>query len=300
MTSAMATTVGLIGVGLLGSAVATRLLKAGHRVVGFDTVPDRVRALQAMGGHPATSARAVALESDAVCTLLPSLAAVETAILGPEGVAAGARPGQVVMQMSTISPGLTERLAAESRARGLDFLDCPISGTSAVVAQGEGIVFVGGERAVFERWRPLLESMLPRAVYIGRPGQAMVLKLAANLLVALNSAAAAEALYLVRQAGLDPALALEVLTASAANSRMLEVRGPLMVRGEYPAQMKLDLFMKDLHLIQDAARGAGAAVPLTDVAEHLYAAAAADGHGHEDLAVVLTALAARKPRAPGA
>ena len=279
---------------MLGSAVAARLLKAGHRVVGFDTAPARGRALQEMGGRAAHSARAVALESDAVCTLLPSLPTVE------EGIASAARAGQVVMQMSTISPALSERLASESRARGLDFLDCPISGTSAVVAQGEGIVFVGGERALFERWRPLLESMLPRAVYIGRPGQAMVLKLVANLLVALNSAAAAEALHLVRQAGLDPVQALEVLTGSAANSRMLEVRGPLMVRGEYPAQMKLDLFMKDLHLIQDAARGAGAAVPLTDVAERLYAAATAGGHGHEDLAVVLTALAAMNPSGPEA
>src|SRR6266851_6389528 len=168
---AMATTVGLVGVGLLGSAVAARLLKAGHRVVGFDTAPARGRALQEMGGRAAHSARAVALESDAVCTLLPSLPTVEAAILGPEGIASAAKAGQVVMQMSTISPALTERLASESRARGLDFLDCPISGTSAVVAQGEGIVFVGGERALFERWRPLLESMLPRAVYIGRPGQ---------------------------------------------------------------------------------------------------------------------------------
>src|SRR5260370_33235765 len=117
----------------------------------------------------------------------------------------------------------------------------------------------------------------------------MVLKLVANLLVALNSAAAAEALHLVRQAGLDPVQALEVLTGSAANSRMLEVRGPLMVRGEYPAQMKLDLFMKDLHLIQDAARGAGAAGPATDVAEGLYPGAAPHRHGHEGLPPVRTA-----------
>jgi L-threonate 2-dehydrogenase len=290
--------VGLVGVGLLGTAVATRLLQAGHCVTGFDTAAARMDALRDMGGETAASARAVALASDAVCTLLPSLPTVESAILGTEGIAAAGSPGQTIIQMSTISPALTERLARECEARGLRFLDCPISGTSAVVARGEGILFVGGARDVFERWRPLLESVLPRAVYVGPPGQAMVLKLAANLLVALNSAAAAEALHLVRRAGLDPALALEALTASAANSRMLEVRGPLMVRGEYPAQMKLDLFMKDLHLIQDAATGAGAAVPLTDTAERLYAAATEAGHGHEDLAVVLTALAALRPRRP--
>jgi len=289
-------TIGLVGVGLLGTAVARRLLKAGHRVVGFDPAPDRVRALLTMGGEAATSARAVALASDAVCTLLPSLPTVEAAVLGPDGVAAAGKAGQVVIQMSTISPALSVRLAAESRARGLDFLDCPVSGASGQVARGEGMLFVGGERRVFERWRPLLEAVLPRAVYVGPAGQAMVLKLVANLLVALHSAAAAEALHLARQAGLDPAVALEVLTGSAAGSRMLEVRGPLMVRGEYPAQMKLDIFMKDLHLIQAAAAAAGAALPLTDTAERLFAAAAEAGHGDEDLAVVLTALAALSPR----
>jgi 3-hydroxyisobutyrate dehydrogenase-like beta-hydroxyacid dehydrogenase len=289
-------TIGVVGVGLLGTAVARRLLKAGHRVVGFDAAPDRVRALLAMGGEAATSARGVALTSDAVCTLLPSLPTVEAAVLGPDGVAAAGKPGQVVIQMSTISPALSVRLAAESRARGLDFLDCPVSGASGQVARGEGMLFVGGERRVFERWRPLLEAVLPRAVYVGPAGQAMVLKLVANLLVALHSAAAAEALHLARQAGLDPAVALEVLTGSAAGSRMLEVRGPLMVRGEYPAQMKLDIFMKDLHLIQEAAAAAGAALPLTDTAERLFAAAAETGHGDEDLAVVLTALAALRPR----
>ena len=283
-------TIGVVGVGLLGTAVAGRLIKAGHRVVGFDTAPDRVRALLGMGGEAAASARAVALASEAVCVLLPTLPTVEAAVLGPDGVAAAGKPGQVLIQMSTISPALTARLAAESRTRGLDFLDCPVSGTSGVVARGEGVLFVGGERRVFERWRPLLESMLPRAVYIGAAGQAMVLKLVANLLVALHSVAAAEALHLARQAGLDPAVALEVLAGSAAGSRMLELRGPLMVRGEYPAQMKLDLFMKDLHLILEEGARVGASLPLTALAERLFGAACTAGHGGEDLAVIATAL----------
>jgi putative dehydrogenase len=146
----------------------------------------------------------------------------------------------------------------------------------------------------------VLEAILPHSVYIGRAGQAMVLKLIANLLVALHSAAAAEALTMARCAGLDLPLALDVLARSAATSRMLEVRGPMMAREEFPAQMKLDLFMKDLHLIQDAAASAGAAVPLTDVAERLYAAAAGAGHDQEDLSVVVRAFAdlARQVPAP--
>ncbi|MDO8476213.1 MAG: NAD(P)-dependent oxidoreductase [Candidatus Rokubacteria bacterium] len=284
------TTVGIVGIGLLGSAIASRFVKAGHAVVGFDILPARVAALTAMGGKAAPSAAAVAQSAEAVCTLLPSLAAAETAVLGRGGILAGARPGLTVIQMSTISPALTERLAREVTGKGLGFLDCPVSGTTSMIERGDGSFFVGGERALYDRWRPVLESALPRVVHVGRVGQAMTLKLVANLLVALHSAAAAEALTLARRAGLDLDLALEVLNSSAAASAMLKVRGPLVVRNEFPAQMKLDLFMKDLHLMQEAAAAVGAPLPFTDLAERLYAAAQAAGHGAEDLAVVVTAL----------
>jgi 3-hydroxyisobutyrate dehydrogenase-like beta-hydroxyacid dehydrogenase len=283
-------TIGIVGLGLLGHAIASRLIEAGHSVIGFDVLPDRVSALAVMGGTPASSAAAVAQSAEAVCTLLPSLVTAEAAILGAGGILAGARPDLAVIQMSTISPTLTERLARDVTARGLGFLDCPVSGTSSMVERGDGIFFVGGDRVLFERWQPVLESVLARAVLVGRVGQAMVLKLVANLLVALNSAAAAEALTLARKAGLDLPLALDVLNASAAASSMLKVRGPMIVRGEFPAQMKLDLFMKDIHLMQEAATAVGAPLPFTDLAERLYAAAQAAGHGGEDLAVVVTAL----------
>jgi 3-hydroxyisobutyrate dehydrogenase-like beta-hydroxyacid dehydrogenase len=282
--------VGVVGLGLLGHAVASRLRAAGHDVVGQDVVPERVKALVALGGRPGGSVVGVVEAADLVCVLLPSLAAVEEVVLGPAGIAAAARRGQTVVQMSTISPALTERLARDCRARGLGFLDCPVSGTSGMVERGDGIIFVGGERALYERWRPVLESVLPRVVFIGAAGQAMVLKLVANLLVALNSAAAAEALSMAERAGLDVGLALEVLAGSAASSRMLEVRGPMIARREFPPQMKLELFMKDLHLIQEAAAAVGAPLPLTDVAERLYRGAQTAGHGGEDLAVVVTAL----------
>jgi|RhiMetdeSRZDD1v2_1073273.scaffolds.fasta_scaffold11861_9 L-threonate 2-dehydrogenase len=284
--------VGIVGLGLLGSAVAVRLRAAGRDVVGHDVVAERQRALEAIGGRAAASAAEVAETADPICIVLPSLAAVEDVVLGARGLAAAAR-GRTIVQMSTISPALTERLARECAARGVGFLDCPISGTSAMVARGDGIIFVGGDHAVYERWRPMLETILPRAIHVGVAGQAMVLKLVANLLVAVHSAAAAEALSMVERAGLDVPQALELLGSSAATSRMLEVRGPLIAKRDFPAQMKLDLFMKDLHLIREAAATLGAPVPLTDVAERLYAAAQAAGHGSEDLAVVVTALARR-------
>src|SRR3972149_2030452 len=213
-------TVGLVGLGLLGAAVASRLRAKGHEVVGYDVLPEKLQGVGGRGGGGPSPAAAVARGAEAVCILLPSLASVEEAILGANGVAAGARAGLTIIQMSTISPALTRRLAQEVGGRGLSFLDCPVSGTSGMVARGEGIIFVGGEPALAERWRPLLEAILPRAVYVGSAGQAMALKLVANLLVALHTAAAAEALFMAEKAGLDPRLALATLAESAATSRM--------------------------------------------------------------------------------
>src|SRR2546430_5058269 len=203
-------TVGIVGLGLLGGAVASRLRAGGHDVVGYDIAADKVTALVALGGRAAPSAQAVAESAAAVCVVLPSLTSVEDVVLGPRGLAASGAAGATIIQMSTISPALTERLAREVTAKGLAFLDCPISGTSAMVERGEGIVFVGGDPSVFGRWRSVLETILPRAVFVGRAGQAMVLKLVANLLVALHSAAAAEALLMARKAGLDLELVLDV------------------------------------------------------------------------------------------
>jgi 3-hydroxyisobutyrate dehydrogenase-like beta-hydroxyacid dehydrogenase len=284
-------TIGIVGVGLLGHAVAARLLAAGHDVVGYDVVPAKNAALAAAGGRVAASVAEVTTAAQIVCVVLPSLATVEDAILGAGGIVSSATPGQTIAQMSTISPTLTERLDREVAARGVSFLDCPVSGTSAMVARGDGILMVGGERGVYERWRPVLEQALPRAFYVGRAGQAMTVKLIANLLVGLNSVAAAEALGMARAAGLDMAMVLDLLTAGAGNSRMLEIRGPMILREEFPAQMKLDLFMKDLHLILEAGEQVRAPLPLTALAERLFAAAQKAGHGGEDLAVVATALA---------
>jgi 3-hydroxyisobutyrate dehydrogenase-like beta-hydroxyacid dehydrogenase len=285
--------VGFIGLGLLGHALSSRLIAAGHRVVGCDLVPERVAAIVALGGEAAGSVADVAARAPVICVVLPTLASVEEAIVGADGIVSHARPGTTVIQMSTISPALTERLADQVAARNLAFLDCPVSGTSAMVARGNGIIIGGGDPVAFERVRPILEAMLPRAIHVGRAGHAMLLKLVANLLVGVHSLAAAEALTMARRAGLDLDRALEVLTAGAATSRMLEVRGPMIASEEFPAQMKLDLFMKDLHLIQDAARALASPVPLTDVAERLYAEVFRQGHGAEDLAVVVKALTAQ-------
>jgi len=281
--------IGIVGLGLLGHAVASRLLASGRSVVGYDVVKEKVDALESLRGHGVASLDEVVGASDAILILLPSLASVEETILGTKGILTQGRAGQTIIQMSTISPTLTRRLAQETSAKGLMFLDGPVSGTSAMVARGEGMIMVGGERAAFERWRPTLESIL-RTVYVGDAGQAMVVKLIANLLVGLNSAAAAEALAMARKAGLDERLVLEILTGGAGTSRMLELRGPMMVEAKFPPQMKLELFLKDLGLILEAGKECGASLPLATVAERLYAKAYEAGHPGEDLAVVVRVL----------
>jgi 3-hydroxyisobutyrate dehydrogenase-like beta-hydroxyacid dehydrogenase len=285
----------MIGLGLLGHALASRLLASGHAIVGYDVLTEPRDRLARIGGTPANSVADVAERTGIVCVVLPTLASVEEAILGGTGIVAHGKRGTVVIQMSTISPTLTERLAREVTARGLRFLDGPVSGTSAMVARGDGLIIAGGDASVLEECRPILEAMLPRVVHVGPAGHATVVKLVANLLVGVHSLAAAEALTMARKAGVDLTRALDVLTSGAAGSRMLDVRGPMIVDERFPAQMKLDLFMKDLHLIQEAARAVGAQIPLTDVSERLYAAAVDAGHGAEDLSVVVTALDRSRP-----
>ena len=226
--------VGMIGLGLLGHALASRLLDSGHTVIGYDVLSERLDALVARGGKGAASVQEVTARAEAVCVVLPTLASVEDTILGADGIAARAGAGATVIQMSTISPTLTERLAHEAAARGCRFLDCPVSGTSAMVARGDGLIIAGGDPAVVERWRPVLQAMLPRVVHVGPAGHATLVKLVANLLVAVHSLAAAEALNMAKKAGVDPSRVLEILASGAAGSRMLDVRGPMIVRDEFP------------------------------------------------------------------
>jgi len=282
--------IGIIGVGLLGSAVAARLLEKNFVVKGYDTRPDQVNALQPQGLFPAKSIAEVAAEADALFAILPSLESVETTILAAGGLMETAPPSSTLIQMSTISPELTQRLAAASLAKGLAFLDAPISGTSAMVARGDCTIFVAGDRARADACRPIFDAIAKKTFYVGDAGMASLAKLATNLLVGLNTAALAEALVLAAKGGLAPALLVEILKDSAGDSKMLEVRGPLMASHRFDAQMKVDLFLKDFKLMLDEGRRLGVPLPLTSLAQQLATATAAAGRGEEDLAALVTTL----------
>ena len=279
--------VGIVGVGLLGGAVSGVLLKAGHQVVGYDVVPEKVTALMAQGGRPAGSAADVARSAGAVFTILPTLHSVEEAITGPQGVLEGAGPDTTIIQMSTISPDLAVRMGEAAGARGVAFLDAPVSGTSSMVARRDCVVTVGGDRGAFEKCLPVLECLAKRVFYVGPCGMGSHLKLVTNLIMGLNGVVLAEGLTLARRAGLDPAQTLEILSQGAAASKILDVRGPLMIEGRFDALMKMDLFLKDIRLMLEAAQQLHVPLPLTGMMQQLYTAAVAGGQAKEDLSGII-------------
>ncbi len=294
--------VGIVGVGLLGSAVSGVLLKAGYQVVGYDVLQERIAALAAQGGKGANSAADVASRASAVFTILPTLATVEEAITGREGVLEGARTGATIIQMSTISPDLALRMEEAAHSRGVAFLDAPVSGTSNMVARRDCVVTVGGERAAFDKCVPILEALARRVFYVGACGMGSHLKLVTNLIMGLNGVVLAEGLTLARRAGLDPAQTLEILSQGAAASKILDVRGPLMIEGRFDPLMKIDLFLKDIRLMLEAGQGLHVPLPLTGMMQQLYTAAMATGQGKEDLSGIIRlyeAMAGLPPRGIG-
>jgi 3-hydroxyisobutyrate dehydrogenase-like beta-hydroxyacid dehydrogenase len=282
--------IGILGVGLLGSAVASRLLARGFTVTGYDPRREQLDALNATGLVAAGDPAAVVTGADAVLTILTTPDVVETVWLAPSGLLDTAPPTAALLQVSTISPGLARRLGEAAQKRGLGFLDTPISGTSTAVARGEGTIFVGGERGLADACRPVFEAIAAKTVHVGPAGAASVAKLAANLVGGINAIALAEALVLGAKAGLAPADLLEALRQSPVASRTMDTRGPLMVSHRFDPHIRLDLFLKDFGLMLDEAKRLGMPLPLTSVAHQLCTATSAAGHGGEDLAAVITTL----------
>jgi 3-hydroxyisobutyrate dehydrogenase-like beta-hydroxyacid dehydrogenase len=282
--------VAIIGVGLLGSAVASRLLEAGFEVAGYDTRRDQLTALEARGLVPAASMAAAVSGADSVFTILTTPDTVEKVWLGERGLLDAAPKSAVLLQMSTIAPGLATRLGDAALARGFRFLDTPISGTSTMVARGQCTIFVGGDEAVAAACRSVFDAIAAKTVHVGGVGMASVAKLAANLLGGINAIALAEALVLGAKAGLAPAKLLEVLRNSPVSSGTLDTRGPLMVSHRFDPHIRLDLFLKDFRLMLDEGARLGVPLPLTGVAHQLCMATSSAGHGDEDLAAVITTL----------
>jgi len=283
--------VGVVGLGTMGGQMARHLLAAGYRVIGRDVVPDRAEALASVGATCAASAAEVAARADTVIFSLPTVAAFEEVIGGKDGVAQVARPGLAIVETSTLPLAVKDRARRLLEDSGATLLDCPISGTGAQLRTKDVVVYASGDTAALARVEPVLAAFSRDWVDMGAFGNGTKLKLVANLLVAIHNAAAAEALLVAERAGLDPRAALAALTAGAGTSRMLEVRGPLMLEGAYgAAAMRVRTFAKDLDIIAEFARGLSCPTPLFAVAAQVHLAALAQGHADDDTASVFAVL----------
>jgi 3-hydroxyisobutyrate dehydrogenase-like beta-hydroxyacid dehydrogenase len=279
--------VGIVGLGVMGGAIARNLLAKGTNVVGHDLDDDRRDVFEAAGGSLATSPRDVAAQADIVLLLLPSAAALATVTDGPQGLVEAARTGLVVVEMSTLALVDKERLRERLEPLGTLVLDCPISGTGIQAERGDIVIYASGDETAVERCRAILHQISREVIHVGPFGSGSRMKFLANHLVAVHVAAAGEVLALARQAGVDPELAVEVLGAGAGSSRMLQIRGPMMASRRYsPASMSIRLFQKDLGIIREFARSVGASTPLFDATNKLFARAFEQGLAELDTAAV--------------
>jgi 3-hydroxyisobutyrate dehydrogenase-like beta-hydroxyacid dehydrogenase len=279
--------VGMVGLGLMGSALAASLLKSGFQVVGYDPVAEKSAALAARGGEIARSSREVAERSDVLLTSLPSDAALRDAVLGQDGIAAAARSGLILIETSTLTIEAKEEVRRALEHAGVDMLDAPLNGTPVHVAHKQVFVFASGKKDVYDACRPIFEGFSQKSYYLGAFGMGMKMKFINNLLVTIHKVAAAEALVLGMKAGMDPEMIHEVIREGAGTSRMFEVKGALMVTGAYAEpMMKLDLFLKDIKLISDFADALRCPTPLHAAAKQFFTAAGAKGFGKCDTASV--------------
>jgi 3-hydroxyisobutyrate dehydrogenase-like beta-hydroxyacid dehydrogenase len=290
MTTAPAT-VCVIGLGNMGLPMAGHLLAAGFAVRGYDVRPEAAEALARAGGTPAASPAGAVAGAATAITSLPSVAALQEVVDGERGLAGAAPDGLILIETSTL-PVAAKAGAAEALGRvGAVVLDCPLSGTASQMRARDIAVYASGDPAAIKRSREVLAAFSRVQHEVGAFGNGMRMKLIANHLVAVHHTAAAEALLLARRAGLDPALALRALSDGAGNSRMLEIRGPMMVEGEFSrANIALEVFQKDIDLISDLARAARCPLPLFSAAAQLHLAAMAQGRLDEDPACVFAVL----------
>jgi 3-hydroxyisobutyrate dehydrogenase-like beta-hydroxyacid dehydrogenase len=284
------TAVGVIGLGIMGSAIAANLAKTG-KVIGYDIDQARARAMAGPNLEIEASPADVARRTDLLLTSLPSPGALDDVISGPGGLIASGRRGLIVAELSTLAAEDKDRNRMALEKAGSVLLDCPLSGTGAQAKSGDLSVYASGDAAGFARLQPVFARFSRSTYHIGEFGNGMKMKLVANLLVAIHNVAAAEAMVLAAKSGLDLATVYKVIKDGAGQSRMFDVRGPQMVDGRYePPTMKIAVWQKDMSLITDFAADLDAPTPLFATTVPLYAAAMAQGFAGLDTAAVCAVL----------
>ncbi|ONI86506.1 2-hydroxy-3-oxopropionate reductase [Actinosynnema sp. ALI-1.44] len=281
------TTVGFIGLGIMGSPMAAHLVDAGHEVIGYDVVPESLAALADAGGKAAANVAEAVVNADVVITMLPNHPHVESVVLGDDGVLRNAKDGVLLIDMSTIRPESSLAIAEAAKAKGIRVLDAPVSGGEAGARTAALSIMVGGSAEDFAAAKPLFDVLGRTVVHVGPHGAGQVVKAANQLVVGGTYALVAEAIVLLEASGVNARTGLDVLAGGLAASRVLDLKREAMVARQFQPGFRIDLHHKDMGIALAAARQADVSLPVTGLVAQLVAAARAMGHGSLDHSALL-------------
>ncbi len=279
--------IAFIGLGIMGGPMAANLVEAGHQVTGYNRSPEAVERLVDAGGTGADSVAAAVSGVDIVITMVPDSPDVEAVCLGPDGVYENASSGTVHVDMSSISPDVSTRLAEAGGEHGVRVLDAPVSGGQAGAVEANLSIMVGGDKSDFDEVSPVLEAMGATVVYCGPAGSGQTVKAANQLIVAGTIELVAEAIVFLEAYGVDTEAAVQVLAGGLAGNRILDRKAPGMLKREFEPGFRVDLHHKDMGIVTAAAREKGVVIPLGAVVAQLIASLRAQGHGDLDHSALL-------------
>ncbi len=286
----MKQTIGLIGLGLIGKPMGRNLLKAGFPLVVWNRTREKADELVQQGATLAASPKEAAEAADVLITIVSDPAALEQVLWGEKGSSSGAleglRRGSVLIDSSTVSPSLAQRVAAACAERGVDFLDAPLTGGTWGAEKGELVFMVGGKREVLDRVEPVLSAVGKKFLLMGGHGAGQTVKIATNAILALEVQALAEAITLVTSAGVQAERLMEVMQLSMGRAPVLDVKAPLILKGEFAPSFPLRLMLKDLGLAVDLAKEKNVSLPATKAAQETYSAVKAATQEDVDYAAV--------------
>lgn len=280
--------VGFIGLGIMGKPMARNLLKAGFELMVHSRSRPPVAELVSEGAVAADSSRACASGKDAIVTMLPDSPDSEAVILGDDGVLAGAHAGATIIDMSSIAPAVSQKIAAACEAEGVDALDAPVSGGEPGAISGQLAIMVGGARAAFDRCQAIFAAVGKSYVLCGGYGAGNTTKLANQIIVAANIEAVGEALVLARKAGLDPNVVFEAIRGGLAGSNVLNAKAPMMIAGNFDPGFRIRLHQKDLNNALLTGQELGVPLPVTALVQQMVSALVVSGSGDRDHSAIAT------------
>jgi 2-hydroxy-3-oxopropionate reductase len=279
--------VGFIGLGNMGRPMAKNLVKAGYQVTVFDVVQASVEELKNEGAAVAATPKEVAANTDVIITMLPNSPHVESVVLGKDGVVEGAAPGTLLIDMSSISPGVSQKIAAEVGKKDIRMIDAPVSGGTVGAANGALAIMIGGEQADVDRAMPIFEVLGKKIVHLGKVGMGQMAKVCNQIVVGISFCAAAEAMTLGTKAGIKPELLQQVLNSGSAHSWAMNTRIPQVIEGNMEPGFMIDLQHKDLGLAVESGRDFHVPLNFASLAYQAYEAARNQGLGQKDHSAVI-------------